>query len=121
MGTQQTATYNVLSDYLDIVDRVADLSMEERERCKAALLSCDYKTVYARVKEKCIAKGIAEKFLNELEETFPERFVIYFAEGYAEGIAEVRLEMARNLKKNKVDIKIIAQNTGLDPEEIASL
>ena len=91
MGTQQTATYNVLSDYLDIVDRVADLSMEERERCKAALLSCDYKTVYARVKEKCIAKGIAEKFLNELEETFPERFVIYFAEGYAEGIAEVSL------------------------------
>ena len=124
MGTPQTATYkeyNVLSDYLDIVDRVADLSIEDREKCKAALISCDYKAVYARVKEKCLAKGIAEEFLNELEETFLERFVIYFAEGYAEGLAEARLERARNLKKAGEDINIIAQNTGLDPEVIASL
>ena len=124
----QTATYkeyNVLSDYLNLVDRVAELPMEVRESCKAALLSCDFNTIFKSLKEKCIAEGRSEVFMQVLEYTFPEKFVIEFAksyaEGYAIGLAEARLERARNLKKNKVDINIIDKNTGLDPEEIASL
>ena len=102
MGTSQTATYkeyNVLSDYLNLVNRVPELPIEARENCKAALISCDFNTIFERLKEKCIAEGKGEVFMQVFEYTFPEKFVIEFAkryaEGYAEGLAEARLKMAR--------------------------
>ncbi|MBO7145172.1 MAG: Rpn family recombination-promoting nuclease/putative transposase [Salinivirgaceae bacterium] len=42
-------------------------------------------------------------------------------EGRAEGREEEKLEIARNLKKAGIDIKIIVQSTGLTTDEIAKL
>ena len=43
------------------------------------------------------------------------------AEGKAEGINDRNFEIAKNLLKNKVNISIIANSTGLSEEEINSL
>ena len=42
-------------------------------------------------------------------------------EGWQEGRQEKTLEIAKNFKANGVDIKIIAQSTGLSLEEINNL
>ena len=43
------------------------------------------------------------------------------AEGKAEGFSQGKVEIAKNLLRNKVDISIIASSTGLTEKEINSL
>ena len=45
----------------------------------------------------------------------------YLAKSRAEGEKEKQREIARNLKKNKVSLEIIALSTGLSIEEILTL
>lgn len=68
-----------------------------------------------------LAEGRAEGREDGLVEGRAEGLAEGRAEGLAEGRAEMRLEDARKFKELGVDIQIIAQATGLDPEVVADL
>ena len=42
-------------------------------------------------------------------------------EGMEKGIEQSKIEIARNLKKSGIDIKIISDNTGLSIEQVEKL
>lgn len=95
----------VFDKLLEVAD-VANLSKEERVRYDEALKRYrDYKNTIDYAEERGVEKGIR----------------IGKAEGKAEGRFEEQRLIAANLKKQGIDIKTIAQCTGLSVDEIGKL
>ena len=63
--------------------------------------------------EKGIEKGIQEGMEKGIEKGIQE--------GMEKGIEQGKIEIAKNLKKSGIDIKIISDNTGLSIEQIEKL
>lgn len=92
---------------------------EARERLKLDRMSKEELAAYYRHLDNVVI--LRSNIYTEREEGRFEGKEEGLKEGLAKGREEGRLESARNLKKMGVDIQIIAQATGLTPEEIESL
>ncbi len=92
---------------------------EARERLKLDRMSKEELAAYYRHLDNVVI--LRSNIYTEREEGRFEGKEEGLKEGLAKGREEGRLESARNLKKMGVDVQIIAQATGLSPEEIESL
>ena len=71
--------------------------------------------------EKGIEKGIQEGIEKGIEKGIREGIEKGIEQGIEKGIEQNKIEIARNLKKSGIDIKIISDNTGLSIEQIEKL
>jgi len=83
-------------------------SMSEKERARYEQAEKDYLSYWATI-ETAEKKGHVEGHAEG------------HAEGLVEGRTEEKIEIARNMKSDGVDPKVIAKYTGLSPEEIERL
>ena len=77
----------------------------------------DLRNQMAYARKEAIAEGLAEGLAEGRVEGRAEGL----AEGRAEGITEAKIQIARNMRSMDLDIKMIAEATGLAIEEIEKL
>ena len=87
-----------------------DLKMEEDEDIKAARKVLEEISQDEKEREKA---RLRDKYVREMNSSRNE--------GYEEGKASERIKIAKNLLKQKVDINIVIECTGLTEEEIKNL
>ena len=71
--------------------------------------------------EKGIQEGIEKGIQEGMEKGIQEGIEKGIQEGMEKGIEQSKIEIARNLKKSGIDIKIISDNTGLSIEQVEKL
>ena len=71
--------------------------------------------------EQGIQEGIEKGIQEGIEKGIQEGIEKGIQEGIEKGIEQGKIEIARNLKKSGIDIKIISDNTGLSIEQIEKL
>lgn len=81
----------------------------------------DLRNQMAYARKEAIAEGLAEGRAEGLAEGRVEGRAEGLAEGRAEGITEAKIQIARNMRSMDLDIKLIAEATGLSIEEIEKL
>ena len=103
------AQNSVFQKLAEIAD-VSSLTKEERLHYDEALRKYrDTLCVLESAEQRGLKKGREEGLAKGL------------AEGRAEGLAEGRIETARNMKAKGLPVDLIAECSGLSPEEIAKL
>ena len=97
---------------------VSSLTKEERLYYDVALRKYrDTLCVLESAEQRGLKKGREEG----LAEGRAEGLAKGRAEGLAKGRAEERIEIARNMKAKELPVDLIAECSGLSPEEIANL
>ena len=115
------ARKSVFDKLLEVAD-VANLSKDERVLYDEALKRYrDYKNTIDYAEEKGIEKGMEKGIKIGEAKGLAKGKAKGLAEGLAKGKAQEQRQIAANLKKQGVDIKTIAQCTGLSVEEISQL
>ena len=103
------AQNSVFQKLAEIAD-VSSLTKEERLHYDEALRK--YRDTL------CVLEGAEQRGLKRGRE---EGLAKGLAKGRAEGLAEGRIEAARNMKAKGLPVDLIAECSGLSPEEIAKL
>ena len=111
------AQNSVFQKLAEIAD-VSSLTKEERLHYDEALRKYrDTLCVLESAEQRGLKKGREEG----LAEGRAEGLAKGRAEGLAKGRAEERIEIARNMKAKELPVDLIAECSGLSPEEIANL
>ena len=104
------AAQNSVFQKLAEIAYVSSLTKEERLHYDEALRK--YRDTL------CVLEGAEQRGLKRGRE---EGLAKGLAKGRAEGLAEGRIEAARNMKAKGLPVDLIAECSGLSPEEIAKL
>ena len=91
----------------------------------------DINTAVRETIRECINNDVLREYLMdqrgdimsvlEVNLTIEEREEIRWQDGYEEGVEEATLKIAKKLKASGMDVEAIAENTGLNVEEIEGL
>ena len=111
------AQNSVFQKLAEIAD-VSSLTKEERLHYDEALRK--YRDTLC-VLESAEQRGVKRGLAKGREEGRAEGLAKGRAEGLAKGRAEERIEIARNMKAKELPVDLIAECSGLSPEEIAKL
>ena len=111
------AQNSVFQKLAEIAD-VSSLTKEERLHYDEALRK--YRDTLC-VLESAEQRGVKRGLAKGREEGRAEGLAKGRAEGLAKGRAEGRIETARNMKAKGLPVDLIAECSGLSPEEIAKL
>ena len=85
------------------------------------MLDYEIKNAMNKGIQEGIEKGIEQGIQEGIEKGIQEGIEKGIQEGIEKGIEQGKIEIARNLKKSGIDIKIISDNTGLSIEQIEKL
>ena len=85
------------------------------------MLDYEIKNAMNKGIQEGIEKGIEQGIQEGIEQGIQEGIEKGIQEGIEKGIEQGKIEIARNLKKSGIDIKIISDNTGLSIEQIEKL